>query len=137
TAVAGMLLASPAAAAPSPDADVVDPVTVAGPGTGYDGVIDGRAAGSTLAAFASGGDFETYCIEFDKDIPATGTALRAVSWAASGVANLGKVGHIAANQATIGTALTDERAEKTATQLAIWVLTDGIDHTEVPNAEIV
>jgi LPXTG-motif cell wall-anchored protein len=136
-ATAGMLLASPAAAAPTPDADLVDPVKVFGPGTGYDGVIDGRAAGTTLAAFEFGGDFETYCIEYAKDTPATGTGLRAVSWADSGVANLDKATYIAVNHATIGTPLAEPRAEKTATQLAIWVLTDGIDHTEVPNAEIV
>lgn len=136
-ALAVPLGASTALAAPSGPGSVDGMPEYSGPGNGYDGVIDGRAAGANIVKFGTNGTtVETYCVQYDVPIAKSGT-FTPVGWAKSGIKNLPNVTSIVSNAAGIGTPLEDKDAEATAIQLAVWHYTDGVDVSTVPNPTIV
>lgn len=137
-AAGALLLAPTAASAAAGDGHTATATGVAatatfkGPGTGWDGVINGRAAGTNVISTAFG-DIETFCIQYN--VPgATDGAFTSVAWPAGFPA---KAADIAAHHNDMAGKLSDQRSENAAAQLAIWHLTDDVNHQIVPNAAIV
>lgn len=126
-----------ATAAPSEPGSVTDKPAYVEPGPGYDGVIEGRSAGTDIIKFGKNAKtLNVYCIEYGVPNATSGT-YDPISWSETNIPNLGKVAGIAANSAGIGKPMKDKKAEAVATQLAIWSFTDGVDVTTVPNPSIV
>lgn len=132
----GVVLAPVAALADTP-APVLPTATYAGVGVGYDGVINGKPAGTVKLTVDQGETVEAFCVQFNAPLNKTAGYTAKQSWAAAGVANLGKAADIAAHHASLGAPLSNAQAENTAAQLAIWKYTDALDISKVPNAQIV
>lgn len=133
TALVGAFVFAPTLASAAPVVSEGTPsATYYGAGEGYDGVIDGRAAGTNLLQMAFS-RVETFCIEYGVPAAVSGT-FTAQAWPTG---FNGKAADVAANHKDLGTALADAKAENAAAQLAIWSFTDNVDFSAVPNAEIV
>jgi TQXA domain-containing protein/LPXTG-motif cell wall-anchored protein len=136
----GALLVGPSAPALADTGKPQDsrPVSAAyvGGGTGYNKVLEGRAAGTTLLKVEGGDTVEGFCVQFGVDV-AQDSSYKAKSYAASKVSNAGVAAYLALNHNKIGEPLADARAEAAATQLAIWKFTDNKDFKDVPNSSIV
>lgn len=76
-----------------------------------------------------------YCVQFGVDVNKT-SPYASTGWAASHVANMGKVADIVAHHSTLGTPLEDPRYEAAAVQAAVWAETGDIklDALQVPDA---
>jgi len=142
-AAAAVFACSFAAGAPAASADTGTSGPLTGsyvsPGDGLGGVVP-DASNVLWPAWSQhltveGQDVSAFCIQFSTDINKTAT-YTAKSWTAAGVANLGKVADIASRHASMGTALSDDKFEAAATQVAIWSLTDNIDPSRVDNTTI-
>lgn len=113
-------------------------------GAGADSVVADSTgkkwpAGSHFLKLADGTELEVFCIEFNNfDIDKTGT-YRAHGWPAANLdhAQLSKAADIAARHKKIGTPLSPAWMESAAAQVAIWTITDNIDHTTINNADLV
>ena len=132
----GAALISPTTAMAAGAVDGSATGAYASAGVGYNNVIDAHAAGSVILKIEGGDSVEAFCLAFAKDLATTGT-YTATTHAKSGITNVGAAADLATMHKSIGTVLTDPRAENTATQLAIWSLTDAKSFKAVPNAEIV
>lgn len=136
TAIAGALVGVPSVAtATTHHEELRATATYKSAGHGWDGVIDGRAAGTNVLE-RSGIAFDTFCIQYG--IPAaTEGKFTTRTWKESGVKGLDKASDVAQRHKDIAGKLSDARSENAAAQLAIWSFTDGVDFSKVPNQEIV
>jgi hypothetical protein len=131
--VAGALTLSPLAAYA---ADGVTPVaTYAGPGVGYNGVIDGHAAGTVDLTF-NAQTLPVFCVDYAKNLATSGD-FTAQTWSAASIPNIAKAADIAVKHNGLPGRLADQKAENAAAQLAIWHYTNNLDYSKVPNAQIV
>lgn len=133
---AAVLALAPTGAAFADTPTGVPGATYAGDGVGYNNVLAGRAAGTTLLKVENGDTVEAFCVQFSADVAKTGT-YTARTWATAGAKQLARAADIAVHHATLGVKLDNAQAENTAAQLAIWHFTDGKDFSKVPNATIV
>lgn len=112
--------------------------TYGGVGIGYNKVLDGHAAGTLILKVEGGDTVEAFCIDFNAEIEDNVTKpYTSATYATSGASNVAKAADIAIRHNQVAGKLSDQKAENTAAQLAIWKFTDGKDFKAVPNASIV
>lgn len=108
-----------------------------GYGPGYSDVYLADDAGSFNFS-VEGNSVVAYCVQQTKSFSGTSTTYTTASLGSQGIPGDGTAAWIALNHASTGTPLADTASEHAATQVAIWVYTNGavINETNVESPSI-
>lgn len=96
-------------------------------GNGYNNVVADKGAFQRIFRVGESRVI-AYSLEFGRSVPmGESTVYSAVPRGSSGVRQVDKAADLAARSSSIGEPLEDTNAEAAAVQLAIWMITDGVD----------